>query len=117
MEPGTFEDDEDRRTERTMIGAELTGRVNGLRLLIMRGRDCADCEKGCDRKRRDGRTAHPNCPFNPLLASLADMQCGIGRLAEQRIARRLVGSYAEPTFSHEGCDGRVNPSTLTESGD
>src|SRR5262245_61350581 len=66
MEPGTFEDDEDRRTERTVIGAELTGRVNGLRLLIMRGRGCADCEKGCDRKRRDGRTAHPNCPFNPL---------------------------------------------------
>jgi len=32
MEPGTFEDDEDRRTERTVIGAELTGRVNGLRL-------------------------------------------------------------------------------------
>jgi hypothetical protein len=73
MEPGTFEDDEDRRTERTVIGAELTGRVNGLRLLIMRGRGCAHCEKGCDRKRRDGRTAHPNCPFNPLLASLADM--------------------------------------------
>jgi hypothetical protein len=66
MEPGTFEDDEDRRTERTVIGAELTGRVNGLRLLIMRGRGCADCEKACDRKRRDGRTAHPNCPFNPL---------------------------------------------------
>ena len=41
MEPGTFEDDEDRRTERTVIGAELTGRVNGLRLLIMRGRGCA----------------------------------------------------------------------------
>jgi hypothetical protein len=66
MEPGTFEDDEDRRTERTVIGAELTGRVNGLRLLIMRGRGCADCEKACDRKRRDGRTVHPNCPFNPL---------------------------------------------------
>src|SRR4029077_10224331 len=66
MEPGTLEDDEDRRTERTVIGAELTGRVNGLRLLIMRGRGCADCEKACDRKRRDGRTAHPNCPFNPL---------------------------------------------------
>src|SRR6478752_5215341 len=66
MEPGTFEEDEDRRTERTVIGAELTGRVNGLRLLIMRGRGCADCEKACDRKRRDGRTAHPNCPFNPL---------------------------------------------------
>jgi hypothetical protein len=54
--------------------------------------------------------------FNPLLASLADMQRGIGRLAEQRIARRLVGSAAEPTFSHEGCDGRVNPSNLAESG-
>jgi hypothetical protein len=66
MEPGTFGHDEDRRTDRTVIGAELTGRVNGLRLLIMRGRGCADCEKGCDRKRRDGRTAHPNCPFNPL---------------------------------------------------
>ena len=66
MEPGTFEDDEDRRTERTVIGAELTGRVNGLRVLIMRGRGCADCEKACDRKRRDGRTAHPNWPFNPL---------------------------------------------------
>src|SRR5438552_19196438 len=66
MEPGTFEDDDDRRTERTVIGAELTGRVNGLRLLIMRGRGCADCQKACDRKRIDGRTAHPNCPFNPL---------------------------------------------------
>jgi hypothetical protein len=66
MEPGSFEDNEDRRTERTVIGAELTGRVNGLRLLIMRGRGCADCEKACDRKRRDARTAHPNCPFNPL---------------------------------------------------
>ena len=34
MEPRTFEDDDDRRTERTVIGAELTGRVNGLCLLI-----------------------------------------------------------------------------------
>src|SRR6476619_896292 len=32
--------------------------------LLERGRGCADCEKGCDRKRRDGRTAHPNCTFN-----------------------------------------------------
>src|SRR4029077_6561869 len=34
--------------------------------LLERGRGCADCGKGCDRKRRDGRTAHPNCTFNPL---------------------------------------------------
>jgi hypothetical protein len=40
------------------------------------------------------------------------MQCGIGQPAEQRIARRLVGSSAEPTFSHEGCDGRMNPKVL-----
>ena len=69
MEPGTFEDDEDRRTKRTVIGAELTGRVNGVRLLIVRSRGCADCEKGCDRKHRDGRMAHPNCPFTPLRRS------------------------------------------------
>src|ERR671936_903629 len=67
MEPGTFEHDDDRRTERTVIRAELTGRVNGLCLLIMRSRGCADCQKACDRKRRDGRTAHPKCPLNPLL--------------------------------------------------
>src|SRR5262245_14095529 len=90
MESGTLEDDDDRRTERTVIGAELTGRVNGLRLLIMRGRGCADCQKACDRKRRDGRSGPSELPFQPAApASLADMQCGIGRLAEQRIARRL----------------------------
>jgi hypothetical protein len=32
------------------------------------------------------------------------MQCGIGRLTEQRIARRLDRPH-QPTFSHEGCDG------------
>ena len=85
MEPGTFEDDEDRRTKRTVIGAELTGRVNGLRVLIMRGRGCADCEKACDRKRRDGRTAHPNCLGHACnLASKAGVEaatactCGLG---------------------------------------
>src|SRR5256885_14644632 len=104
MEPGTFEDDEDRWTERTVIGAELTGRVNGLRLLIMRGRGCADCEKGCDRKRRDGRTAHPNCPFNPLRwhhsrtcnaetarVRLACRRRGSGVAAEVSPSRELVG--------------------------
>ena len=78
MEPGTFEDDEDRRTERTVIGAELTGRVNGLRLLIMRGRGCADCEKACDRKRRDGRNVRLLNSQNPASgASPKDIGGGI----------------------------------------
>jgi hypothetical protein len=94
MEPGTFEDDDDRRTERTVIGAELTGRVNGLRLLIMRGRGCADCQKGCarqkacDRKRRDGRTAHPNCPFNPT-------RCA-GHTRGHAMRHRSAGGIASP---------------------
>src|SRR4029077_4490909 len=111
MEPGTFEDDEDRRTERTVIGAELTGRVNGLRLLIMRGRGCADCEKACDRKRRDGRTAHPNCPFQPAApASLADLQCGIGRLAEiPYFGTRNVYQSKEPARSSVAASALIMP--------
>ena len=57
-------------------------------------------------------------PFQPAApASLADMQCGIGRLAEQRIARRLDRPH-QPTFSHEGCGGAggfADNSIMTQS--
>src|SRR6478672_3613275 len=116
MEPGTFEDDEDRRTERTVIGAELTGRVNGLRLLIMRGRGCTDCEKACDRKRRDGRTAHPNCPFNPLrrhhsrTCNAASVGCGTASPGDWIVRTADI-------FPMKALNRRVNPNAPSPTND
>jgi hypothetical protein len=122
MEPGTFEDDDDPRTERTVIGAELTGRVNGLRLLIMRGRGCADCQKAsdrqkaCDRKRRHGRTAHPNWPFNPLRRHHLRTYNAASVGWRNSFAGRLDRPHSRH-FSHEGRDRRVNPDAPSPTND
>jgi hypothetical protein len=101
----------------------------------MRGRGCADCEKGCDRKRRDGRTAHPNCPFNPLHSRTcnADRSAGgtahrpetgwIVRLTAGRVKHadppnlaRLLRARRERPRRRRAAEERdeVTPSQLTE---
>jgi hypothetical protein len=85
----------------------LTGR--GLRLLIMRSRGCPDCEKGCDRKRRDGRTAHPNCPFNPLHSRTCNADRSAGGTAHRRETGWIVrltagaGSATAPAARCRNC--------------
>jgi hypothetical protein len=79
----------------------------------MRGRGCADCEKACDRKRRDGRTAHPNCLGHACnLASKAGVEaatactcglgsrCAISRHSAARSRTPLKGSSVTPQTEH-----------------